>query len=405
MLCPNDLSQTMPIASLSIHGCGPTEFCLEWLERLGAILNTHSHLEESLQRDIEHLRAKIGDMAGLAERALRLSMQAFIENSRRLAYSVILRDQYIDELETEVDRMCLEFLLRHQPVGTHLRLAYATIHINRQLERIGDYAESIAKQVLLVSATDTRISYDRFVELSDLAQHMLRNAVRSFLREDSELARSTMAIEERANSLRTSINSELISLGQAGQLSPEALNPLMTIARRLERAADQAKNLCEEVLYLCTGEFIKHKKAEGFRLLFLDYTDACLGPMAEGVGKSLGLPRFAFESAGRAPQPIHPHTIQFMREKGVDLSGQTSKSLEQVPNWENFQLIIALDPRALDGLTLRSSKPIVLTWSIQDPLEVEGSAETRKAAFENAFQSIQSNLKDLAAAILDGAHP
>jgi protein-tyrosine-phosphatase len=94
-----------------------------------------------------------------------------------------------------------------------------------------------------------------------------------------------------------------------------------------------------------------------------------------------------------------------MAEKGVDISGQTSKSLEQVPNWENSQVIIALDPRALEGLTLRSSKPIVLTWSIQDPLEVQGSTDARKAAFESAYQSIQSNLKDLADAILDGTPP
>ena len=391
----------MLVCPIPVHGCGAEPFCIEWFKRLGAILNTHSHLEESLQRDVEQLRAKISEMAGLAERALKLSMQALVENSRRLAYSVILRDQYIDELETEVDRLCLEFLLRHQPAGTHLRLAYATIQINKQLERVGDYAESIARQVLLVSATEARIPYDRFVELGDLALHMLRDAVQSFLREDSDLARSTMAIEERANTLRTTINAELTAMSLANRLSPAAFAPLMTIARRLERAADQAKNLCEDVLYLCTGEFIKHKK-EGFRVLFLDYNNSCLGQIAEGVGKALSFPKFSFESAGRVPQPVDAQTIQFMAQKGIDISAQTSKSLEQVSNWENSQVIVALDPRALEGLTLRSTKPIVLTWSLQDPLAAQVTPENRKAAFESAYQAIQSNLKDLAAAILDG---
>jgi len=344
-------------------------------------------------------------MAGLVERALKLSLQALAEGSRRLAYSVILRDQYVDELETEVDRLCLEFLVRHQPVGIHLRLAYATIQINKELERIGDYAESIARQVLAISTAPPNISYERFIELGDLALHMLRDAVQAFLRQDSDLAWSTIAIEERANSLRTTINNELQALSRDNQLSAAALTPLMTVARRLERAADQAKNLCEDVLYLCTGEFIKHKKADGFRVLFLDQSNSSLGQIAEGLGRSLNLPRFVFSSAGRVPQPIHPEAVQFMARKGVDISRQCSKSLEQLPHWENSQVIIALNAQALDGLALRSSKPIVLTWPVQDPIEVVAAGEARNAAFESAYQAIESNLKDLAAAVLDEPQP
>jgi phosphate transport system protein len=362
-------------------------------------------LEESLQRDTDQLRAKIGEMAGLAERALKLSLQALVEGSRPLAYSVILRDQYIDALETEVDKLCLEFLVRHQPAGTHLRLVYATIQINKELERIGDYAESIARQVLALSAVEPKPDYNRFIELGDLSLHMLRDAVQAYLRQDSDLAWRTLSIEEHANSLRTRINNELAELSRQGRLPEPALNPLMTVARRLERAADQAKNLCEDVLYLCTGEFIKHKKTDGFLILFLDYTNSCLGQMAEGLGKTLGLPRFVFASGGRVPQPIDPGAIQFMAEKGIDISRQSSKSLEQVPNWENCQVIVALGSRALDGLPLRSNKPVVLTWSIIDPSEVQGSAEIRKAAFESAYKSLETNLKELAAAILDEPQP
>jgi protein-tyrosine-phosphatase len=188
-------------------------------------------------------------------------------------------------------------------------------------------------------------------------------------------------------------------------LPETALNPLRTVARRLERAADQAKNLCEDVLYLCTGEFIKHKKADGFQILFLDYSNSCLGQMAEGLGKAQGLPRFTFASAGRVPQPIDPGTIRFMAEKGIDISRQSSKSLEQVTHWENFQVIVALDSRALDGLHLRSNKPIVLTWPISDPSGVQMPPEARQAAFESAYQSLESNLKELAAAVLDEPQP
>src|ERR1041385_5654132 len=105
-------------------------------------------LEESLQRDVDRIRAKVTLMAALAERALRDCVSAIRENNRQLAYSIILRDQRIDELEKEIDRLCLEFLVRQQPVAGPLRFVYATIKINLELERVGDYAESIACQVI-----------------------------------------------------------------------------------------------------------------------------------------------------------------------------------------------------------------------------------------------------------------
>jgi phosphate transport system protein len=84
-----------------------------------SVLKTTTHFEEHLQRDIEFIRTKVQAMAQLADRALRDSLKALVENNLTLAYSVILRDQYIDELEKELDRLCLEFLVRQQPVAGH----------------------------------------------------------------------------------------------------------------------------------------------------------------------------------------------------------------------------------------------------------------------------------------------
>src|ERR1041384_5076672 len=115
-------------------------------------MSNPSHLERSLQRDIDRIRSKILDMSARGEWALKTSLRALRENNRQLAYAVILRDQRIDELEKEVDRLCLEFLVRQQPVAGPLRLAYATIRINLELERVGDYAEGIARQILKLTA-------------------------------------------------------------------------------------------------------------------------------------------------------------------------------------------------------------------------------------------------------------
>jgi hypothetical protein len=118
------------------------------------LLKAPTHYEETLQRDIHLIRSKVLAMSQLADRALRDSLRELVEKNLTLAYSVILRDQYIDELEKELDRLCLEFLVRQQPVAGHLRMAYATIKINLELERIGDYVESVARQVLKVSSNE-----------------------------------------------------------------------------------------------------------------------------------------------------------------------------------------------------------------------------------------------------------
>lgn len=344
-------------------------------------------------------------MASLSEGALKASVRALTERNRQLAYSVILRDQYIDELETELDRLCLEFLARHQPVAKDLRLVFSTIHINRELERIGDYAESIARQVLIMSALEPQPPYAKFVELGDLAVHMLRDAVQSFLQQDASLATRTMVIEERANSLRSSINIDLRELLQANQLSSGSLAPLQNVARRLERVTDQAKNLCEEVLYICTGEFIKHKGADAFRILFVDLANSCLSQMAEGIATAQRQPRFSFSSAGVAPQQLDPRVVEFMATKGIDISRQASKSLEQIPGWEQYQVIVCLSPEAREAIPPHPGKTVYFTWPIKDPAEFKASPEHTPSAFEHAYQALDMQIRELVGAILQEPQP
>src|SRR5687768_10813528 len=131
------------------------------------------HLEASLQRDIDLIRGKVQEMAGRCEQALNTCVKALQESNRQLAYSVILRDRYIDELEKQVDRLCLEFIIRQQPVAAHLRFVYATIKINAELERIGDYAESIARQILKIAKYDLKAFHSQYVEIANLSIPML----------------------------------------------------------------------------------------------------------------------------------------------------------------------------------------------------------------------------------------
>ncbi len=359
-----------------------------------------THFEETLQRDIERIRTKVRDMAGLAEVALKSCLTALGDGNRQLAYSVILRDQHIDELEKEIDRLCLEFIVRQQPVAGTLRFAYATIKINSELERVGDYAESMARQILMLSEMKFELPIARLSEIAERAIPMLRGAVEAFVTQDAALAKKTTETEETVDRLRHQINSELIQLREKNLIPLEAVSPLMTIVNRFERVADQAKSICQEVMYMCTGEYLKHPGSEAFRLLFVDEHNHCRSQMAEAIGNALKQPKFVFTSAGLDRQPVDPATVAFLASKGLDMSRSTSKSVDQIPHLEHYQIIVALSKEAHRVFPPAPTKAVCLDWTVADPSKAQGTPDEIKAAYEATYLFLHSHLQDLVEAIL-----
>jgi arsenate reductase len=179
----------------------------------------------------------------------------------------------------------------------------------------------------------------------------------------------------------------------------------MTIARRFERVSDQAKNICEEVLYMCTGEYAKHIGMDVFRILFQDEHNSCRSQIAEAIGNALDEPKLVFTSAGLEPRPVDAVTMKFMAEKGFDLSRQTPKALSQIPNLESYQVLVALAKGALSAFLVTPAKAVNLDWDVKDPSKVAGTPAEVRAAYEEAFQFIQAHIKDLAEAILGDDNP
>jgi phosphate transport system protein len=360
-----------------------------------------SRLEESLERDIERIRLHIREMSSLAERALRDGVQALTEGDRQRAYAVILRDQYIDEKEKEIDRLCLEFLVRQQPVGVHLRLAYSAIKINLELERVGDYAESVARQLLrLARLPPPDPIRERIVEMADLAIPMLHDAIDAFVRQDPILAKGVILVEPAVDALLGRLNGDLLQALRGQTILPEMLEPLVNIGRRFERVADQARNVSMETLYMCTGEYAKHPGAETFRILFVGEHNACRSQMAEAIAQSLGQPKFIFSSAGVDPQAIDARTLAFMKEKGFDVSRMVPKAIHQVPNLDHYQVIVGVAKEAQQAFPRSPRKTVYVDWSIEDPSRVQGSPEEVRPAYEATFQFLSSHVRDLVGAVL-----
>ncbi len=353
---------------------------------------TNKLTEAKLKQASDIILAQLTDMARIASECLHDAYRSLSERNGQLAYSVILRDQDVDEKEQEIDRLCLEYILRQQPVASHLRLVYATMKINPSLERIGDYAESIAKQSLIINSLNLELDLAQFQQLADVAIPMVSQAVKAFTECDEALAWKTIEQEEVANRIRDDINVMLYDLRERSQIPLEALTPLITVARRLERVSDQAKNICEEALYLATGNYMKHQSNEVFRVLFVDRNNAKLSQMAEGIANHLQLQNFVFSSAGLTPQPVDAGIVSAMAEKGCDINNAMSKSVEQIPNFEHYHVIVALCSEAKTVFPNGPTKTIGVEWSTAD-LEQDG-------AFDAAFQFLNQHITDLTQAIL-----
>jgi len=359
-----------------------------------------THLEESLQREVDRIRGKLTEMAALGEKALLDCVKALADRNRQTAYAVILRDQYIDELEKEVDRLCLEFIVRQQPVAGLLRFAYATIKINLELERVGDYAESIARQTLKLLDLNVPFPMDRIEEIANLSIPMLRDATQAFVNQNADLARQTIEIEHAVDLLKSRLNKDLIALFREDKLPFEALNPLVMISRRFERVSDQARNICMETLYMCTGEYVKHAGAEALRVLFVDEHNSCRSQMAEAIAHSLNQPKFIFTSAGIAPQPVAPQTVSYLQNKGLEVAHMTPRAIDQIPNLDHYHVIVLLAPQAKKAFPQKPRKVVFLDWTVTDPSQVEGSPAEMAAAYDAAYDFLQEHIRDLVQAIL-----
>lgn len=357
-----------------------------------------THYEASLQNDLDRLRAKLTEMANRTGQSLRDCTVALLAGNRQLAYSIILRDTFIDALDREIDRLCLEFMVRQQPAGLHLRFAAAAIKINLELERVGDYAKSIAKQSLKLSRIGELVVPASFQEIADRTIPLLDAAIEAFARQDVEKARSTIAATADVDRMRSRISEELFAARQAGNLPLEAYDPLINIARRFERVADQAKNIAQETVYMVTGEYAKHGRGAVLRVVFIDGANAGASLMAETIGQALGNSRFVFSSGGMEPKPVDRGLIEFMATKGLDVSAAKSRAVDQVPNLDYYQVFIALTPEAVRAFPPPNAKTVNLEWTLPDP--AAGERLGTATAYQETWDFLQTQIRDLVQALL-----
>jgi arsenate reductase len=236
--------------------------------------------------------------------------------------------------------------------------------------------------------------------MADLAIPMLHDSIQAFVRQDPKLATDVIVREPAVDALLGKLSGEIIDALRSQKIGVEMVEPLINIGRRFERVADQARNVCMETIYMCTGEYAKHPGAETFRVLFVGEHNACRSQLAEAIARALNQTRFVFASAGIDPRAVSPRTIQFMKEKGLETSHVAPKAIFQVPNLDHYQVIVGVAKEAQQAFPRSPRKTVYFDWSIDDPSRVKGTPEEVQAAYEETYQFLSRHVRDLVEAVL-----
>ena len=215
-------------------------------------------MESRFHSDLEQLKMTILQMATLAEKALDKSIKALVERDDVLAKEVVNGDREIDLLEVEVDRYALRLLALDQPMARDLRFIIGTLRIAIELERIGDQAVNIAQRALALNSRPPLPRNLAIEELGDTALDMLRTVISSFVNQNADLATDVCKMDDVADGLNYRILKD--ALAYMANEAPAVQRSVETIiaARCLERAADQATNIAESVIFMVKGVNIKH---------------------------------------------------------------------------------------------------------------------------------------------------
>ncbi|MGI8960212.1 MAG: phosphate signaling complex protein PhoU [Bryobacteraceae bacterium] len=210
------------------------------------------------QQELEILKGKLLEMSALVETAVYRSVQGVVEKNEELAQQVLKNEARINQLEIEIDDMAISLLVLQQPVAADLRFVTAAIKINTDLERMGDLAVNIAESALSLMKEPVIRPLIDIPHIAGLAQSMVRKALDAFVNRDTELARSVLASDDAVDNMRTANYHELISFMESNPQQISQALYLISVVRNLERIADHATNIAEDVLFLVKGIDVRH---------------------------------------------------------------------------------------------------------------------------------------------------
>lgn len=215
-------------------------------------------MERHFERELESLKTMLIKMGSVVEENVDKALRALVDENSTLADSVIESDDRVNSLEIEIDNAVIDILALHQPVASDLRMIIAAQKINNDLERIGDHAVNIAESVLTLGRTDVKEPLLEIPRMAVVTKAMLRQALDSFILLDPKLARAVLERDDQIDNLNREMTKAVIEIIKNDTAMIEGAMQLVRVSRNLERVADLATNIAEEVIFLTQARVVKH---------------------------------------------------------------------------------------------------------------------------------------------------
>ena len=223
-------------------------------------------MASDIRKELKKIKQRVLYLGSTVENNLQRAIRAIQNNDVEVAHEVKKGDLEIDRTEVSLEDQCLEVLALHQPVAGDLRFLVTVLKINIDLERIGDLAVKIADKVLLLSFTqesmltykDYAIVLARLNDMSSSTTWMLNKCIDAFAQEDSDLAFKVILADDEVDRAKNKIRSLLEETIQNDPQKNIYLGMLLSVSRSLERIADHATNICEDIIYMLEGKIVRH---------------------------------------------------------------------------------------------------------------------------------------------------
>jgi phosphate transport system protein len=214
------------------------------------------------EADLQALRGQLLTMGGLVEDRVHRAVGALVHRREDEARRIIAADKEINDLQIDIDNRCLKLLATQAPLAVDLRLITSAMKINADLERVGDQAVNIAESVLVLIPQPPLKPLIDIPRMAEVAEKMIRDALDAFVKRDAELARDVLRRDDEVDELKDQVFRELLTYMMADPGTIQRALSLILISRNLERIADHATNIAEDVIFITEAKDVRHHAAE-----------------------------------------------------------------------------------------------------------------------------------------------
>jgi len=219
-------------------------------------------VETHFQKELNELKERLLKMAAMVEEAIRDSVQSLVKRDSNLAQKIIEGEDRINKMEIAIDEMCLKLLALRQPMAVDLRFITSAMKITTDLERMGDQAVNISERAVVLSQEPQLKPYIDLPRMAEITQSMVKDVLNAFVNRDSKLARSVCERDDLVDGLNEQVMRELLTYMISDTKTISRAVHLVIIARCLERIADHATNIAEDVIFMVDALVIKHHADE-----------------------------------------------------------------------------------------------------------------------------------------------